>query len=295
MAVYQAYQISFICFKTVQTLCINMNKITEQPSHHRHLEQKSIQEITALINHEDKTVALAIEKALPQLNLLIAHITHALRSGGRLFYLGAGSGGRLSVLDAIELPTTYGIEKGIVNVVLAGGVDKLIDAMEQMEDDPNAGWQALEEKQINSKDIVLGISASGTTPFVLGALEQCAIHGITTGCIVSNPQSPIAAAATIPVEVITGPEFITGSTRMKCGTAQKMIFDMISTTTMIQLGRVLDNQMVHVQLINNKITDRAVRMLMDKGAITDYEAAKTLLLEKGSVQKALDHISAANN
>lgn len=295
MAVYQAYQISFICFKPVQTLCINMNKITEQSSHHRHLEQKSIQEITALINNEDKTVALAIEKALPQLNLLIAHITHALRSGGRLFYLGAGSGGRLSVLDAIELPTTYGIEKGIVNVVLAGGVDKLIDAMEQMEDDPNAGWLVLEEKQINAKDIVLGISASGTTPFVLGALEQCAIHGITTGCIVSNPHSPIAAAATIPVEVITGPEFITGSTRMKCGTAQKMIFDMISTTTMIQLGRVLDNQMVHVQLINNKITDRAVRMLMDKGAIADYEAAKTLLLEKGSVQKALDHISGANN
>lgn len=265
-----------------------MTRITEQPSLHRHLESKSINEITALINAEDKKVALAIEKALPQINQLIEAVVQKLKAGGRMFYLGAGSGGRLSVLDALELPTTYGIPKGIINVVLSGGIEHLLDAPEEKEDEPETGWLELQNQNVSPKDIIIGISASGTTPFVLGALAQCRTNGIATACIVNNPDSPIAAQADYPVEVITGPEFITGSTRMKSGSAQKMIFDMISTTTMIQLGRVKDNKMVHVLLINDKITDRAVKMLMEMGGIEDYDLAKKLLLTHGSVQNALE-------
>lgn len=267
-----------------------MTRITEQPSLYRHLEKMSVEELTASINNEDKKVAVAIEKALPQINKLITTIVGKLQHGGRMFYLGAGSGGRLSVLDAIELPTTYGIEKGIVNVILAGGLEHLIEAPEEKEDDTKAGWNELVKHNITSKDIVVGISASGTTPFVLSALEQCKANNITAGCIVSNPGSPIAAAAAIPVEVITGPEFVTGSTRMKCGTAQKMIFDMISTTTMIRLGRVEDNSMVNVLLINDKITDRAVKILMEKASLKNYDEAKAILLKHGSVKKAMDAI-----
>ena len=265
-----------------------MIRITEQPSLYRHLEKMTVEELTAHINNEDKKVAQAIQKALPQINRLITAIVDKLETGGRMFYLGAGSGGRLSVLDAIELPTTYGIPKGMVNVVLAGGTEHLIEAPEEKEDDTEAGWNALKEYNISDKDIVVGISASGTTPFVLSALRQCKSHNITTGSIVSNPETPIAAAAELPVEVITGPEFVTGSTRMKCGTAQKMIFDMISTTTMISLGRVEDNSMVNVLLINDKITDRAVKILMEKTGLTDYNDAKTILLQHGSVKKAMD-------
>lgn len=265
-----------------------MTRITEQPSLYRHLEKMPVEELTANINKEDKKVALAIEQALPQLNILIKAIVEKLKNGGRMFYLGAGSGGRLSVLDVIELPTTYGVAKGVVNVILAGGLEHLIEAPEEKEDDTEAGWNALLDQKISPKDIVIGISASGTTPFVLAALKKCRENNITAGCIVSNPDSPIAAMAALPVEVITGPEFVTGSTRMKCGTAQKMIFDMISTTTMIQLGRVEDNSMVNVLLINTKITDRAVKILMNKAAIANYDEAKNILLTHGSVKKAMD-------
>ena len=267
-----------------------MTRITEQPSKYRHLEKMSVEELTANINNEDKLVAIAIEKALPSLNTLISAIVEKLNNGGRMFYLGAGSGGRLSVLDAIELPTTYGIDKGIVNVVLAGGIPRLAEAREEMEDNEMEGWEELLRENVSEKDIVIGITASGTTPFVVGGLRECRKNKITTGCIVSNPGSPAAEQADFPVEVITGPEFVTGSTRMKCGTAQKMIFDMISTTTMIQLGRVEDNKMVNVMLINDKITDRAVKILMEKSGITDYDEAKTILLAHGSVRKALDHL-----
>jgi N-acetylmuramic acid 6-phosphate etherase len=267
-----------------------MTPITEQVGTHRDLEKKSIQELTAAINAEDKSVAQAIEKELPAINALIEQIVAKLKSGGRMFYVGAGSGGRLSVLDVIELPTTYGIEPGLIDAILAGGTENLVLALEEKEDDVTAAWAMLAHKNISTKDFVLGISASGTTPFVLAALKQCQEKGITTGCIVSNPQSAIAAHADFPVEVITGPEFICGSTRMKCATAQKMIFDMISTTTMIQLGRVEDNRMVHVKLINDKITDRAVKMLLEKSGITSYEKAKDLLMEHGSVKMALDFI-----
>jgi N-acetylmuramic acid 6-phosphate etherase len=264
--------------------------VTEQHSVHRHLETKKIEEITTLINGENAVVAQAIEQSLPQLNELIHAIVDKLKKGGRMFYLGAGSGGRLSVLDVIELPTTFGIKKGIINTILAGGIERLAEAREEMEDNFNEGWESLQKENVSDKDIVIGISASGTTPFVLGALTSCRKNNIVTGCIVSNRDSPIAAASDFPVEVITGPEFITGSTRMKCGTAQKMIFDMISTTAMIQLGRVEDNQMVHVLLINKKITDRAVKMLMEKAGIASYKEAKELLLEYGSVKNAIDHL-----
>jgi N-acetylmuramic acid 6-phosphate etherase len=267
-----------------------MTLITEQPSPHRHLETKTIEELTALLNMEDATVAGAINKSLPQLNQLISIIVTQLKKGGRLFYLGAGSGGRLSVLDAIELPTTFGIQQGIVIPLLAGGVEHLVEAKEEMEDNYLEGWERLQKKKVSDADIVLGISASGTTPYVLGALEACRKAKIPTGCIVSNPDSPIARQADYPVEVITGPEFLTGSTRMKCGTAQKMILDIISTTTMIQLGRVEDNQMVNVKLINHKITDRAIKMLMGKASLTSYEDARKLLLEHGSVKNAIDHL-----
>ncbi|RZM26853.1 MAG: N-acetylmuramic acid 6-phosphate etherase [Pedobacter sp.] len=268
-----------------------MITITEQPSKYRHLEKMTIDEITANINNEDSTVASAVKKVLPQVNKLIEVIVDKLRNGGRLFYIGAGSGGRLSVLDIIELPTTYGVEKGMIISILAGGVDRLIDALEEEEDNAEAGWQALVDHRAGSKDIVVGISASGSTPFVLGALKKCRENDITTGCIVSNPATLIAEQADLPVEVITGPEFISGSTRMKCGTAQKMLFDMISTTTMIQLGKIEDNKMVNVKLINNKITDRAVKILMDQAGIKDYEAAKTVLLKYGSVKNALDALA----
>lgn len=264
-----------------------MTRITEQSSRYRHLEKKTVEEITQLINTEDKTVAFAVEKALPQLNKLINEVVTKLKDGGRMFYLGAGSGGRLSVLDVIEMPTTYGVPKGLLNSILAGGTEHLVEALEEKEDDVEAGWRMLQDEHVSRKDIVIGISASGTTPFVLAGLKQCRTNNITTGCIVSNPNSIIAANADLPVEVITGPEFISGSTRMKCGTAQKIIFDMISTTTMIQLGRVEDNRMVNVALINHKIIDRAVKILMEKIELTDYEQAKKLLMDAGSVKEAI--------
>lgn len=265
-----------------------MIKITEQPSKYRHLEKMPVEEITASINQEDKTVAFAIEKVLPRINQLIIAIVEKLKSGGRVFYVATGSGGRLSVLDVIELPTTFGVSNGIFNVMLAGGIDRLVEALEEKEDDTTEGWKMLESQNISEKDIVVGISASGTTPFVLAALEECRKNNITTGCIVSNPDSPIADQADYSVEVITGPEILAGSTRMKCGTAQKMILDMISTTVMTQLGRVEDNRMVNMKLLNNKMLDRSVKMLMEKAAIDDYEEAKELLINHGSVKKAAD-------
>lgn len=272
-----------------------MNRITEQPSHHRHLEKMSVSEITRCINSEDKKVPEAIQKVLPAVNALIDAIVKQLRQRGKLYYVGAGSGGRLSVLDAIEMPTTYGVEKDLFNVILAGGVENLHKALEEEEDNSEQGVNALIKHKVSEKDFVLGISASGTTPFVLGALKYCAENGIPSGCLVSNPNSPIAQLAKYPVEVITGPEFISGSTRMKCGTAQKLLLDMISTTTMIQLGRVIDNRMVYVSLINKKIVDRAVKIFMGKGKIHDYEEAKERLLNAGNVAKALDLLKSERN
>lgn len=265
-----------------------MTPITEQSSLYDQLENRSVEELTSYINQEDEKVAAAIKAVLPDVNKLITAIVDKLTAGGRMFYLGAGSGGRLSVLDVIELPTTYGLPKGIYNSILAGGIDRLADALEEKEDDLNEGWDALLKAGINPGDIVVGISASGTTPFVLEALKKCRTASVTTGCIVSNPATPIAEQADYPIVVVTGPEFITGSTRMKCGTAQKMLFDMISTTVMIRLGRVEGNSMVNVKLINDKILDRAVKILMKKAGIEDYAEAKSILLTHGSVKVALE-------
>lgn len=262
-------------------------RITEQPSHYDHLEQMTVEEITADINHENATVPLATEKALPQLNRLIAAIEERLQQGGRLFYVGCGTGGRLATLDTIEVQNTYGTDGSQIQAIFPGGTGCLTQTRESREDDTEDSWQQLLSKDVSAKDIVVGISASGTTPFVLSALRHCLAAGITTGCIVNNPQSPIAQAADYPVEIITGPEFVTGSTRMKAGTAQKLCLDMISTTVQIRLGRVEGNKMVNAKLMNRKLIDRAVRIFMERNPqFSDYDAAKQRILQAGSVKKA---------
>ncbi len=266
-------------------------RLTEQPSLYDDLEKKSVAELLRDINEEDKKVPLAIEKVLPDLICLVSAIEHQLRNGGRMFYVGCGTGGRLSVLDAIELPNTYGIDPEMIQCVLAGGVENLVLALEEREDDVNEGWRTLQERHVSPKDIVVGISASGTTPFVLATLRQCREHGIPTGSFVNNSGSPISAYADYPVEVITGPEFVTGSTRMKSGTSQKMICDMISTTVLIRLGRVEGNRMVNVRLINDKVVDRSVRMLMERNpSLTDYEFCKETIMKCGTVRKTEDYL-----
>lgn len=266
----------------------NMDKrITEQPSHYDHLEQMSVEQLTADINNENMTVPAAIGKALPAINRLIEAVEHKLKNGGRLFYVGCGTGGRLATLDTIEVQNTYGTDGTQIQAVFPGGIGCLTQTRESREDDTENSWQQLLDKHVSNNDIVVGVSASGTTPFVLAALRRCRTEGITTGCIVNNPNSPIAAEADYQVEVITGPEFVTGSTRMKAGTSQKLIFDMISTTVQIRLGRVEGNKMVNAKLINNKLIDRAVRIFMERNPqYTNYEEAKALILKAGSVKKA---------
>ena len=266
----------------------NMDKrITEQPSHYDHLEQMSVEQLTADINNENMTVPAAIGKALPAINRLIEAVEHKLKNGGRLFYVGCGTGGRLATLDTIEVQNTYGTDGTQIQAVFPGGIGCLTQTRESREDDTENSWQQLLDKHVSTDDIVVGVSASGTTPFVLAALRHCRTAGITTGCIVNNPNSPIAAEADYQVEVITGPEFVTGSTRMKAGTSQKLIFDMISTTVQIRLGRVEGNKMVNAKLINNKLIDRAVRIFMERNPqYTNYEEAKALILKAGSVKKA---------
>ncbi len=262
-------------------------RITEQESNYRHLEQMSVTEILQHINEEDNKVAAAVNKAIPQLELLISTITDKMLMGGRLFYMGAGTSGRLGILDASECPPTYGVPPGLVIGIIAGGEQAITSAVEFAEDSRELGWKDLLDHQISDKDVVIGIAASGTTPYVISALEECRKHNIITGSISCNPNSPVSAVADFPVEIIVGPEFVTGSTRMKSGTAQKLALNMISTSVMIQLGRVEDNRMVNMQLSNEKLIDRGVQMLMLKSGITDYKKAKELLLTHGSVKKAL--------
>ncbi|MDR2816489.1 MAG: N-acetylmuramic acid 6-phosphate etherase [Proteiniphilum sp.] len=272
-----------------------MEKITEQPSLYNHLEKMTVEELVGKINNEDKKVALAIERALPQIAGMIKAIEKRLKDGGRMFYLGAGSGGRLSVLDKVELPNTFGIEKGIINSILAGGEEHLVEALEEKEDDEEDAVRQMNLFNVNPKDFVIGISASGTTPFVLAGLKKCREEGIACGCIVNNPNSPIAAISHYPVEIIMGPEFVTGSTRMKCGTAQKMVFDMISTTVLIRLGRIEDNKMLNVRLINNKVIDRATKMLMELSGIEDYAQAKELIITCQGVKNAMNYLNTQQN
>jgi len=265
-------------------------RITELPSLYRHIEQMSTEEIVKHINEEDHKVAPAVRAVLPAITALIEAASLLLVAGGRIFYMGAGTSGRLGVLDASECPPTYGVDAGIINGLMAGGDAALRFGIEDAEDSYETGWQDLQAHNIQPGDFVIGIAASGTTPYVVGALRQCRKQGIATGCIVCNPRSPVAAEADYPIEVITGPEFITGSTRMKSGTAQKMILNMISTALMIRLGRVHDNRMVYMQITNQKLTDRGTRMLMEAAGISDYEKARALLQQHGSVQAALDNL-----
>ena len=263
-------------------------KITEQSSSYRHLEKMAIGEILVNINTEDKTVTAAVEMAIPQIEKLAEAASDKMLMGGRLFYIGAGTSGRLGIVDASECPPTYGVPYGLVIGIIAGGEKAITMAVEFAEDDKQQGWKDLLEYNISDKDVVIGIAASGTTPYVIGALEECRKRGIVTGSISCNPYSPVSGAADFPIEVVVGPEFVTGSTRMKSGTAQKLVLNMISTTVMIQLGRVEDNKMVNMQLSNDKLVDRGTKMLMERVKLTDYEKAKTLLLKYGSVKKAAD-------
>lgn len=268
-----------------------LQRITEQPSNYRHLEKMAISELLAKINHEDKTVPAAVEKAIPQIEKLAEAAADKMLMGGRMFYIGAGTSGRLGIVDASECPPTYGVPQGLVIGIIAGGEKAITNAVEFAEDDKEQGWKDLLEFNVNDKDVVIGIAASGTTPYVIGALEECRKRGIITGSISCNPGSPVSEAADFPIEVVVGPEFVTGSTRMKSGTAQKLVLNMISTTVMIQLGRVEDNKMVNMQLTNDKLVDRGTKMLMERVKFTDYEKAKELLLKYGSVKKAADSVS----
>ncbi len=271
----------------------NFTRVTEQPSNYRHLEKMSVEEILVNINKEDKTVPDAVEKAIPAIEKLTAAIADKMLSGGRLFYIGAGTSGRLGIVDASECPPTYGVPYGLVIGIIAGGNKAITEAVEFAEDSKEQGWLDLEQYTITDKDVVVGLAASGTTPYVIGALEACGKRGITTGSICCNPNSPVSAVADFPVEVIVGPEFVTGSTRMKSGTAQKLVLNMISTTVMIQLGRVEDNKMVNMQLTNEKLVDRGVKMLMDKLSLTNYDTAKEMLLQYGTVKKTIDAVHAS--
>jgi N-acetylmuramic acid 6-phosphate etherase len=261
-------------------------KITEESSKYHHLEQMGVDELLHSINSEDKTVPLAVEKAISQIKSLVEVIVTQMNNGGRLFYIGSGTSGRLGIVDASECPPTYGVDYGLVVGLIAGGDSAIRKAVEFAEDDMEQGWKDLQVHNINDKDVVIGITASGSTSYVLGAIKTCRQNNIKTGCITCNPNTELARIAEYPVEVITGPEFVTGSTRMKAGTAQKLVLNMISTAVMIKTGRVLDNKMVDMQLTNEKLIDRGTKMLM-KTFAWDYERAKHILLEYGSVRKVM--------
>lgn len=261
-------------------------KITEQPSLYDDLDKKSVKEILEDINTEDHKVADAVQKAIPQIEKLVTLIIPRVKKGGR-FYMGAGTSGRLGVLDASEIPPTFGMPPTVVIGLIAGGDTALRNPVENAEDDMSRGWEELLQHHINSEDTVIGIAASGTTPYVIGAMRTAREHGILTGCITSNPNSPMATEADVPIEVIVGPEYVTGSSRMKSGTAQKMILNMISTTIMIELGRVQGNKMVNMQLSNQKLIDRGTRMIIEELHL-DYEKAEALLLLHGSVKSAIE-------
>lgn len=264
------------------------DKITESDSAYDDLDKMAVHDLLLNINKEDSTVASAVQKALPQIEILIAHILPQMKKGGRLFYIGAGTSGRLGILDASECPPTFGISHGIVVGIIAGGDQAIRKAVEFAEDDENNGWNDLAAYNINQLDSVIGIAASGSTPYVIGALSKCNQNNILTGCITCNPGSPVAVHAQFPVEIITGPEFVTGSTRMKAGTAQKFALNMISTAIMIQLGRVKGNKMVDMQLSNNKLIDRGTRMIM-KALNVNENAAKELLQKYGNVRAAINN------
>ncbi|MBF6608886.1 MAG: N-acetylmuramic acid 6-phosphate etherase [Flavobacterium sp.] len=267
---------------------MSFTKTTEQPSLHNDLEKMPVSVILESINGEDKTIAFAVEKALKQIEVLVLEIILRLKTGGRLFYIGAGTSGRLGIVDASECPPTFGVPFDLVNGIIAGGDAAIRKAVENAEDDVNQAWLDLQAHNITQNDVVIGIAASGTTPYVIGGLQKCNENGITTGCITCNEGSPLAKSAVFPIEVVVGPEFVTGSSRMKAGTAQKMVLNMITTATMIQLGKVKGNKMVDMQLSNDKLVDRGARMIMEEIPV-EYDTAAAMLQEFGSVRKAVDN------
>ncbi|MCB4800202.1 N-acetylmuramic acid 6-phosphate etherase [Neotamlana laminarinivorans] len=268
-------------------------KTTEQDSKYNHLEKMSTKELLENINKEDKTVPLAVEKALPQIEILVNQVVSKLSIGGRLFYIGAGTSGRLGILDASECPPTFGVSPELVIGIIAGGETAIRNAVENAEDSINQGWEDLKKFEITSKDIVIGIAASGTTPYVISALENCNNNNIVTGSISCNANSPLSNAAKYPIEVIVGPEFVTGSSRMKAGTAQKLVLNMITTSTMIKLGRIKDNKMVDMQLSNSKLVDRGTKMIMAELNLPEKEA-KQLLQKYKNVRLAIQNYNNGN-
>ncbi len=266
-------------------------KITEQDSNYNHLEKMSINELLTNINQEDKTVSNAVEKSIPQIEVLISQIVLKLKSGGRLFYIGAGTSGRLGIVDASECPPTFGVSPDMVIGLIAGGDKAIRNSVEYAEDDTNQGWLDLSDKNISHNDVVIGIAASGTTPYVIHALKKCNEQDILTGCITCNQGSPLAITAQFPIVVTVGPEFVTGSSRMKAGTAQKLVLNMISTATMIQLGKVKGNKMVDMLLSNEKLVDRGIRMIMNELKI-ERSQASVLLKKYGTVRNAINNYGA---
>lgn len=266
---------------------MNFEKTTEHPSKYNHLEKMNVKELLININNEDKTIPFAVEKAIPQIERLVNEIVSKLQNGGRLFYIGSGTSGRLGIVDASECPPTFGVDDDLVIGIIAGGDKAIRKAVENAEDSTEQAWIDLQAYQITNKDILIGIAASGTTPYVLGALEKANQNGIITGCITMNLDSPLSKIAQYPIVVIVGPEFVTGSSRMKAGTAQKLALNMISTATMIRLGKVKDNKMVDMQLTNFKLVDRGSKMIAQELQIS-IEDAEKLLLKYGSVRKAID-------
>ena len=262
-------------------------KITESESLYDNLDQMSVRELLEGINNEDRKVAIAVGREIPKIEKLVTRIVERMRRGGRLFYIGAGTSGRLGVLDASEIPPTYGMPNTLVIGLIAGGDRALRNPVESAEDDLDKAWEELQQYHINTNDTLVGIAASGTTPYVIGALRKARSEGILTASISCNPDSPMAAEAEIAIEPVVGPEFVTGSTRMKSGTAQKMVLNMITTSTMIKLGRVKGNRMVNMQLTNQKLVDRGTRMIMEELRL-DYEQSKNLLLLHGSVREAIE-------
>ena len=265
-----------------------MNKITEQESLHSELEKQSVESLLRGINQEDKKVAQAVDLVIPQITELVEQIVPKMEAGGRLFYIGAGTSGRLGVVDASECPPTFGVSHDLVIGLIAGGDSAIRKAVEFAEDDNLQGFKDLSEYQITTNDTLIGIAASGTTPYVIGAINECRKMGLLTGCITNNPNSPLSLAAEYPIEVNVGPEFVTGSTRMKSGTSQKLVLNMISTTLMIQLGKVKGNRMVDMQLSNNKLVDRGA-LMVQKELNIEYDKAEELLLKHGSVRKAVEY------
>ncbi len=271
----------------------NMEKITEASSNYQNLEQMSVQEILISMNQEDQSVPLAVQKSIPQIEALVSKTVEQFKKGGRLFYLGAGTSGRLGVVDASECPPTFGVSFDLVVGLIAGGDQAIRKAVEFAEDDTQQGWKDLQEFQVNTNDFVIGIAASGTTPYVIGALKECQKNNIPTGCITCNTNSPLQKVSDYPIEVVVGPEFVTGSSRLKAGTAQKLVLNMISTSCMIQLGKVQGNLMVDMQLSNYKLVERGTKMIQEATGL-DAEQAKKLLLEHQNVRKAIETFKKIN-